>query len=83
MNNRSYQQIFDQFNVMFPEFKKDLDGWFKSIFNKENRGIVIRLKNGCYIFFGTIRDENNNWIWVAYLDMSNETKRKLEAKMEE
>lgn len=83
MNNRSYQQIFDQFGVMFPEFSEEIDAWFTSIFNKENRGVVIRLKNGCYIFFGTIRDEDNNWTWVAYLDMSDETKQKLEVKTEE
>lgn len=83
MNNKSYQQIFDRFGVMFPEFKEDINDWYKSTFTKEVRGVIIQLKNGCYIFFGTIRDDDDKWTWVAYLDMSNETKQKLDVTTEE
>lgn len=83
MNNKSYQQIFDQFGVMFPEFSEDIIRWHRLSFNKEVRDIVLWLKNGCSIIFGTIRDEDENWMWIASLDMSNETKQKLEVKTEE
>lgn len=83
MNNKSYQQIFDHFNELFPEFKQSVKDWSKCQFDNEIRMVQIQLKNGCYIYFGTMRDEDSEWTWIANLDMSDKTKEKLGVTAEE
>lgn len=77
MSNKSYQQIFDHFNELFPEFKQSVKEWGKCQFDSEIRMVHISLKNGCYIYFGTTRGEDGEWTWSANLDMSDKTKEKL------
>lgn len=78
MNNKSYNQIWEQFQMMFPEFKKSVKEWTKDQFNKNWRTILIALKNGCRIYFGTFKvDDDQEWSWIATIDMSDKTKTKL------
>lgn len=83
MNNKSYQQIFDQFNVMFPEFTQNIVGWDKCLFKNDVRMVVIRLENGCYIYFGTTKDDDDEWTWIASLYMSDKTQEILGVTAEE
>lgn len=82
MNNKSYQQIYDKFNELFPEFKKSVKTWGKCQFDSEIRMVGIMLKNGCWIYFGTVKD-SDEWTWCAQLDMSDKTKLKLGIDMDE
>ena len=81
MNNKSYQQIFDQFVEFFPEFKQSVKTWGKCKFDSEMRIVAIALKNGCWIYFGTVKD-GDDWVWNAHLDMSDKTKLKLGIDMD-
>ena len=82
MNNKSYQQLHDEFEAMFPEFVKSVKDWTKLCFDKETRMVQFLLKNGCYILFGTMRDTDGEWTWIANLDMSDKTKEKLGVEVE-
>ncbi len=83
MENKSYQQLYGKFNELFPEFKQSVKSWEKCQFDSEVRMVQIQLKNGCYIYFGTMRDEDSDWTWIANLDMSEKTKEKLGVTEEE
>ena len=71
LSNKSYQKLYESFEQMYPEFKSSVKEWVKCSFTKDERTIEIALKNGCYICFGTVKDEVDGWVWIADLNMSD------------
>ena len=77
MDNKSYQQIYNKFEECFPEFKQSIKEWKKCQFDKEARMVKVNFKNGCCVYFGTMKDEDGEWTWIANLDMCDKTKEKM------
>ena len=76
-SNASYNKIYEAFETSFPELVKDVVGFDKAGFDKELRMVCVNLKNGLHVFYGTMKNDDNEWEWCAYLDMSDKTKEAL------
>ena len=62
----SYQDIYDSFENLFPEWIKGIKEWAKDGFNSTRRTILVTMKNGIRIRFGCYKEEGN-WVWQGFV----------------
>lgn len=78
VKNTSYQNLFDSFVNVFPEWKNSVKEWKKDEFSKHRRTILITMKNGICIRFGSyITEDGGAWVWSTYAIPSDKTREKF------
>lgn len=73
----SYQDIYESFLNLFPEWKQSVKNWVKDGFAPVRRTVLITMKNGIQIRFGCYKEEDGEWTWAGYIVPSQKTKDKL------
>ena len=73
----SYQDIFENFKELFPEWVKSIKEWSKDGFNSVRRTILVTLKNGIQIRYGCRKENDGEWVWSANAIPSEKTKKEL------